>query len=271
MWSTTRRRAGFADGSRQFSIGRQLAFFWCRINAAWQGLGAGTKRHHLTLLAPTRFTAGREDAMDTPREAVLLRIFAAETDRVAGRGLYRAVVDEARKTGLAGATVFQGPLSYGQTSLVNSKLNVDAPQNLPVVIEIIDDEDRIQAFLPKLDGLIGSGLVTLETVRVTRAGRRAEPGPVGPGGASRSGSPGGGTSETGGVEMELPHDAVLLRIFTSVDDRCGVEEPLYHAIVMKAREMNLGGATVLKGILGYGQSNRLHQPHLLTADDRPVR
>ena len=208
--------------------------------------------------------------MDTPREAVLLRIFAAETDRVAGRGLYRAVVDEARKTGLAGATVFQGPLSYGQTSLVNSKLNVDAPQNLPVVIEIIDDEDRIQAFLPKLDGLIGSGLVTLETVRVTRAGRRAEPGPVGPGGASRSGSPGGGTSETGGVEMELPHDAVLLRIFTSVDDRCGVEEPLYHAIVMKAREMHLGGATVLKGILGYGQSNRLHQPHLLTADDRPV-
>ncbi len=70
--------------------------------------------------------------------------------------------------------------------------------------------------------------------------------------------------------MEIPHDAVLLRIFTSVDDRYGVEESLYHAIVMKAREMHLAGATVLKGPLGFGQSSRLHQPHLIAADERPV-
>jgi PII-like signaling protein len=207
--------------------------------------------------------------MDIPREAVLLRIFAAETDRAAGRGLYRAVVLEARKTGLAGATVFQGPLSFGRGCQVNSKLNVDAPQHLPVVVEIIDAEERIDAFLPKLDGLIDSGLVTLETARATRAGRRTKPGPCAPGEVVGPGSSAEGTPKEG-VAMELPHDAVLLRIFTSVDDRCGVEEPLYHAIVMKAREMHLGGATVLKGILGYGRSNRLHQPHLLAADDRPV-
>ena len=70
--------------------------------------------------------------------------------------------------------------------------------------------------------------------------------------------------------MDMPHDAVLLRIFTSVDDRYGVEESLYHAIVMKAREMHLAGATVLKGPLGFGQSSRLHQPHLIAADERPV-
>jgi PII-like signaling protein len=70
--------------------------------------------------------------------------------------------------------------------------------------------------------------------------------------------------------MDVPHEAVLLRIFTSVDNRFGVEESLYHAIVMKARAMHLAGATVLKGPLGFGQSSRLHQPHLIAADERPV-
>ena len=69
--------------------------------------------------------------------------------------------------------------------------------------------------------------------------------------------------------MEIPHEAVLLRIFTTCDDRCGVEEPLYVAIVRKARELHLAGATVLKGPLGYGQSARMHEPHFM-GDDRPV-
>jgi uncharacterized protein len=70
--------------------------------------------------------------------------------------------------------------------------------------------------------------------------------------------------------MDVPHEAILLRIFTGADDRYGVEEPLYLAIVMKAREMHLAGATVLKGPIGYGQSSRMHQSHILGADDRPV-
>ncbi len=70
--------------------------------------------------------------------------------------------------------------------------------------------------------------------------------------------------------MEAPHEAVLLRIFTTVDDRFGVEEPLYQAIVTKAREMRLAGATVLKGSLGFGQSGRLRKVHLIAADERPI-
>lgn len=70
--------------------------------------------------------------------------------------------------------------------------------------------------------------------------------------------------------MDLPHDAVLLRIFTSVSDRYGVE-PLYDAIVAKARDMKLAGATVLRGSLGFGHSAKLHQPHLsLLREDAPV-
>jgi uncharacterized protein len=70
--------------------------------------------------------------------------------------------------------------------------------------------------------------------------------------------------------MDVPHEAVLLRIFTGADDRYGVEEPLYRAIVAKAREMNLAGATVLKGPLGYGLSSRMHKPHFFGKDERPI-
>jgi uncharacterized protein len=109
--------------------------------------------------------------METLRDAVLLRVFIGEVDRTAGRVLYRAIVEAGLKAGLAGATALHGPLSYGHGRRVNFEFNVDAPGNLPVVIEIIDAEDKIQAFLPKLDKLIGSGLVTLEKVRMTRVGR----------------------------------------------------------------------------------------------------
>jgi uncharacterized protein len=70
--------------------------------------------------------------------------------------------------------------------------------------------------------------------------------------------------------MDVPHESTLLRIFMSVDDRYGVEEPLYQAIVAKAREMHLAGATVLKGPLGYGHSSRLHKVHIIATDERPV-
>jgi uncharacterized protein len=71
--------------------------------------------------------------------------------------------------------------------------------------------------------------------------------------------------------MEVPHEAVLLRIFTGADDRYGVEEPLYLAIVMKARKMHLAGATVLKGPIGFGQSGQMHKAgRVFHGDDRPV-
>ncbi len=70
--------------------------------------------------------------------------------------------------------------------------------------------------------------------------------------------------------MDVPHEAVLLRIFTGADDRYGLEEPLYRAIVSKAHEMNLAGATVLKGPVGYGLSSRMHKPHFFGKDERPV-
>ncbi len=110
--------------------------------------------------------------METPRDAVLLRVFVGEADRAAGRPLHRTIVDAAVKAKLAGATVFHGPMSYGHGNRVNDEFNVDAPGNLPTIVEVIDLEEKIDAFLPQLDALIGSGLVTLEKVQMARVGRR---------------------------------------------------------------------------------------------------
>jgi uncharacterized protein len=96
-------------------------------------------------------------AMQTPRDAILLRAFIGDADRRGGRAVYQNIVEAAFKAGLAGATALRGPLSYGQSRRVNYEFIVDAPGNLPVVVEIIDSEDKINSFLPELEKLIGSG------------------------------------------------------------------------------------------------------------------
>ena len=113
--------------------------------------------------------------METPRDAILVRVFIGEADRKAGRPLYRVLIEAAYKAGLAGATALNGPLSYGQGRHVNSELSVDAPGNLPMVVEIVDTEAKIEIFLPE-PNLIGSGLVTLEKVRMARVGTLQKPG-----------------------------------------------------------------------------------------------
>jgi uncharacterized protein len=103
--------------------------------------------------------------MQSPQDAILLRAFIGGADQAEGHALYRAIVEAARAAGLAGATVLHGPLSFGPDRRVNDDFVVEAPGNLPMVVEIIDREDRIHAFLPRLEQLIASGLVTLEGVR----------------------------------------------------------------------------------------------------------
>ncbi len=99
-------------------------------------------------------------------EAELLRIFIGESDRASGRPLYEAIVQEAREAGLAGATVLRGILGFGAHSRIHSAKILRLSEDLPIVIEIVDRPERIAGFLPKLDEMIGEGLVTLERVRV---------------------------------------------------------------------------------------------------------
>jgi len=104
--------------------------------------------------------------MQIPHDAVLLRIFMGESDRWEHKPLYEAVVLKAREAGLAGATVLRGPMGYGKSSRLHTAKILRLSMDLPLVIEIVDSEDKIQAFLPMLDSMMVGGLVTLEKVKV---------------------------------------------------------------------------------------------------------
>ncbi|MBP8131008.1 MAG: DUF190 domain-containing protein [Candidatus Hydrogenedentes bacterium] len=104
--------------------------------------------------------------MKLPWEAQLLRIFIGESDRHEGRPLYEVIVEMARKRGMAGATVLRGILGFGANSRIHTSKILRLSEDLPLVIEIVDKPERIEAFLPELDGLIEEGLVTLEMVKV---------------------------------------------------------------------------------------------------------
>src|SRR5438552_14044752 len=103
--------------------------------------------------------------MNLPHEAVLLRIFIGESDRWDHQPLYEAIVLKAREMHLAGATVLRGPMGFGKSSRLHTSKIIRLSMDLPLVIEIVDSEEKINAFLPVLDEMIGGGLVTLEKVK----------------------------------------------------------------------------------------------------------
>src|SRR3954464_5975131 len=108
--------------------------------------------------------------MQPEEQAVLLRIFIGEADRFQGRPLYEAII-KARELGLAGATVLRGPMGFGHSSRVHTAKILRLSADLPLVIESGDAEARINAFLPELDAMMGSGLVTIEKVKVLQYGQ----------------------------------------------------------------------------------------------------
>src|SRR6476646_142476 len=104
--------------------------------------------------------------MEIPHDAVLMRIFIGESDRWEHRPLYESIVLKAREQHLAGATVLRGPMGFGKSSRLHTAKILRLSMDLPLVIEIVDSEDKIQGFLPILDEMIKGGLVTLENVKV---------------------------------------------------------------------------------------------------------
>jgi PII-like signaling protein len=104
--------------------------------------------------------------MQIPHEAVLLRIFIGESDRWEHKPLYEAIVLKARELHLAGATVLRGPMGFGKSSRLHTAKILRLSMDLPLVIEIVDSDEKVQAFLPVLDKMLKGALVTLEKVRV---------------------------------------------------------------------------------------------------------
>ena len=108
--------------------------------------------------------------MHIPREAVLLRIFFGESDKFHRLPLHEAIVLKAREMHLGGATVLRGHIGFGQSSRIHTSKFLRLSQDLPVVVEIIDSQEKIERFLPVLDGMMASGLITMERAEVLQYG-----------------------------------------------------------------------------------------------------
>ena len=110
--------------------------------------------------------------MELKAEAKLLRIFLGESDKVKHTALYEVIVREARQLGLAGATVWRGIMGFGPTSRIRTARILDLSTDLPIIVEIVDNEDKIQRFLPILHDLFESaqsgGIITIENVNVIK-------------------------------------------------------------------------------------------------------
>jgi hypothetical protein len=106
--------------------------------------------------------------MHLSEDAIVLRIFIGESDRYGHRPLYEAIVLKARELQLAGATVLRGPMGFGKSSHLHTAKILRLSMDLPIVIEIVDSEEKVNAFLPVLDEMMGGGLVTMERTKAIR-------------------------------------------------------------------------------------------------------
>jgi uncharacterized protein len=113
-----------------------------------------------------------EPTMQIPRDAVLLRIFIGEDDKHNRLPLHEAIVLKAREMKLGGATVLRGHIGFGHSSHIHTTKILRLSQDLPIVVEIVDSQQNIDAFLPVLDEMMGSGLVTIEKVQVLQYGTK---------------------------------------------------------------------------------------------------
>ena len=111
--------------------------------------------------------------MQTPRDAVLLRVLFSENDKFENLPLHEAIVLKARALHLGGATVLRGHIGFGASYHIHTTKILQLSQDLPVIVEIIDSKEKIDAFLPALDEMMrgGGGLITLQNVQVLQYGR----------------------------------------------------------------------------------------------------
>jgi PII-like signaling protein len=209
--------------------------------------------------------------MKIDTEQVLCRFQLSNFIRHGMSPLYEWIVEQAHHAGLQGATVLKGFYGLRPDGSVLHEHTWSLSQELPVVVEVVDEPARIEILLASVEPVFREGVITLERAHVLlyRAGRRDATGPLN--GRNIVGTV--TTSAAAGVRtMKMAENGVLLRIFIGESDRePGRDRPLYEAIVRKAREARLAGATVLRGPMGFGRHSRVHTAKLLDlSTDLPV-
>ncbi|MFN4261760.1 MAG: DUF190 domain-containing protein [Gemmataceae bacterium] len=206
-------------------------------------------------------------------EQTLLRVHLRNTDKSGWRSAAEALVEQARAQGLAGATLLRGHMGLDVTGTLLETRAWSLVEHIPIIIEMVDNPQRIGHFLAEVDAIVPEGLVTLERGHVllyreqSSEAERAR---------MRRDVPTNGTpfaflpSPEEFSIMKLSEQGQLLRVFIGESD-VWQDEPLYRAIVLKAKELGLAGATVLRGAMGFGANSRLHTTKLLElSTDLPI-
>jgi len=209
--------------------------------------------------------------MKIEAEQVLCRFQLSNFIRHGMSPLYEWIVETAHREGLQGATVLKGFFGLRPEGSVLEEHTWSVSQELPVIVEVVDEASRIEALLAKVEPVYREGVITLERAHVLlyRAGARESSPPL----TGRQVVSTTATSAAYGVRtMKIPENGVLLRIFIGESDKePGRDRPLYEAIVRRAREAHLAGATVLRGPMGFGRHSRVHTAKLLElSTDLPV-
>ncbi len=211
-----------------------------------------------------------------PALASLLHIYLNVNERWHGAPLYRAVVEKARVLKLAGASVFPVELSYGAHRQLHDADSEYSSYDIPVVIEIVDAPEKVKALTGELDVMVGEGLFTSARVQVVRYAHAAECGEDGmtdpTASWARTSSPENvvirAREETA---MKIEGEAKCATIYIGSSDTWGGQN-LAIAIVERCRKLGIAGATVSRGIMGFGKHSVIHRAHLLgLSDDLPEK
>jgi PII-like signaling protein len=208
-------------------------------------------------------------------EARLLRLYVNADQKWRGKPLYRAVVELARHCKLAGASVFTVELGYGTHRRIHDCASEYSSFDVPIVIEIVDSTERVLLLLAELDTMVGEGLIAVRSATVIRYthGTEGEIGQTGPSvrGESQARSAGRESEAVRAFPMRIEGDAKRVTVYVgSADTWRGRNLAL--AIVEKCRAMGLAGATVSRGIMGFGKHSVIHKAHILgLSDDLPEK
>lgn len=179
-----------------------------------------------------------------------LAVWVSESQRHGGKPLWREVLDALHRHGLAGATATKGLVGFGHTGKLHEGLSPDAPPDLPVTIEAIDEDAAIDRALPDVDALVQDGYLAVHEVQVLKRKAHAH-------------------KEPAVQHQKLTGKARMLRIHIGASDTWE-GEPLYAALVKRFHQLDLAGATVYRGIEGYGASGRIHKRAVWRSKDEPI-
>jgi PII-like signaling protein len=204
-------------------------------------------------------------------ERILCRFHLTNFVRSGLQPLYEVIVETARAQHLAGATVLKGHMGFDAHGPILREQPWSASNELPVIVEVVDRQEQIDRLLALVLPQFRSGMITLERARVVLYRSRVDGETAPPESVVRAETPEHARAREANP-MQIPEQGVLLRIFigeSDEDQRTG--RPLYEALVLRAREMHLAGATVLRGPMGFGKHSRLHTSKLLElSHDLPI-